>query len=132
MIHRARRQGGVAEEDLEQLVAINVRRLMTITDIAGLWIIGFLTFALSGLAMAGFYYGFELAQGLFCLGLPLSVAGIMSFRLSRRLAVKQPHGQELSGALLRSRFWTQMLAMISIFLTAMYGMYHNLSLPVGY
>lgn len=132
MIHRARRHGGEALDDLEQLVAINVRRLMGITEIAGLWIIGFVTFLLSGLVMSGFYYGFELAQGLFCLALPLTLTGFMSFRLSRRLADKPLTGEHLTKMLLRTRFWFQMIAVVSIFLTAMYGMYHTLSLPVGF
>ncbi|MEJ6402000.1 hypothetical protein [Yoonia sp. 2307UL14-13] len=132
MIHRARRHGGEALDDLEQLVAINVRRLTGITEVAGLWIVGFVTFLLSGLVMAGFYYGFELAQGMFCLALPLTLTGYLSFRLSRRFSDGQPTGEQLTTALLRTRFWFQMIAVVSIFFTAMYGMYHILSLPVGF
>ena len=132
LIYRARRQGGEAMAELEMLVAINVRRLTSISDIAGLWITGFAGFLLSTLAMVGFWYGMELAQGMFCIGLPLSVVGMLNLRASRRFSQKLPRGDALSAALFRLRFWIQVIAMISIFVTAMYGMYHNLSLPLGY
>lgn len=132
LIIRARRKGGDASDDLETMVGINVRRITSIVDAAGLWIMGFLAFVLSALGMAGFYYGFELAQGVFCLALPLSIAGGLTVRLCRAFAVDQPEGAELVRRLLRFRFWIQVLAMVSIFVTAMYGMYHNLSLPLGY
>lgn len=127
MIMRARRQGPEAEHDLEQLVDINIRRLMGITDIAGLWLIGVVSFVLTSLAAMGFYYGLELAQGLFCLALPASVVGAMGLYKSRQLQAMQPKGTELARQLLRHRFQIQVIAMLSIFVTAMYGMYHNLS-----
>ncbi len=132
MVLRARRHGDAAIADLEALVAINVRRLLTITDIAGLWLAGVTAFSLSTLAMMGFWYGFELAQGVFCLAFPLSAVAVMNIRMSRRFAQKQPMGDALPAALLRMRFWIQVIAMISIFVTAMYGMYRNLSLPLGF
>ncbi len=132
MIYRARRENEDAAADLEAMVAINVRRLTTITDIAGLWIMGFIAFSLSALMMAGFYYGFELAQGLFCLGLPLTVTGLISLAQSRAFAANQPTGPALLAALMRLRLVFQLIAMISIFMTAMYGMYRNLSLPLGF
>ena len=127
MIFRARRQGGQAATDLEGLVDINVRRLETITDLAGIWITGFVCFALSGMATLGFYYGFELAQGFFCLCFPLTFVGMMNMRQSKRYAVSQPQGEVLARDLLKLRFWIQGIAVVSIFFTAMYGMYHNLS-----
>ncbi|PUB12813.1 hypothetical protein [Yoonia sediminilitoris] len=132
MIHRARRNGDQATADLEAIVAINVRRLIAIADVAGLWLMGFAAFVLSVLAMAGFYYGFELAQGFFCIALPLTVVVILNIRLSMSFARSQPTGDDLVHALLGLRFWIQTIAMVSIFATAMYGMYHNLSLPLGF
>lgn len=132
MIHRARRGGGQAAEDLDMLVAINVRRLSQINHEVGLWIMGFASFVLTCFALTGFYYGLELAKGVFLLMLPLMLVAVMSLRLSRRYEVKQPTGAALARDLLRLRFWIQVVAVIAIFLTAMYGMYFNLSLPVGY
>ncbi|WP_342075535.1 hypothetical protein [Yoonia sp. SS1-5] len=132
MILRARRHGGQTAQDLDMMVAINVRRLLDINDIAGIWIMGFATFILSTLAMIGFYYGFEFAQGLFFLAVPLTIVGMISVRASRDFAADQPTGDALVRALIRLRFWIQSIAMLSIFLTAMYGMYHNLSHPVWF
>lgn len=127
LIFRARREGGIAADDLDMLVAINVRRLMTISDIAGVWLIGFLFFLLSVLVSLGFYYGFELAQGVFCLAFPLSIVAMLNMRKARRYAANQPTGADLAHDLLRFRFWIQVIAMISIFITAMYGMFYTLS-----
>ncbi len=132
MIYRAKRYGGEAADDLEALLAINVRRLEQITDIAGLWIMGFAAFVLSSVAAMGFYYGLELAQGAFCMMLPLTLVGIMNLRASRRYGVKQPSGEVVARELIRLRFWIQVIAMISIFFTAMYGMYYNLTIPPGF
>lgn len=127
MINNARRRSGQATQDLEILIDINVRRLLAISDMAGAWIIGFTFFVITGLATTGFYYGLELAQGIFCLVLPLTVVGKMNMSKSRRYAESRPEGEALARDLLRLRFWIQVVAVISIFLTAMYGMYYNVS-----
>lgn len=132
MIFRAQRYGDQAAIDLEQIVAINVRRLKSITDVAGLGLIGIAAFFLTGLAWGGFFYGFELAQGVFLLAFPMTIVVVMNFSLSHRFSIAQPTGEELAGALIRLRFWIQAIAMTSIFLTAMYGMYHNISTPLGF
>ena len=132
MIFRAKRYGGEAEADLEVLVALNVRRLNNLSEVAGIWILGFASFVLSALFTAGFLYDFELAQGLFLLAMPMSVTGLITTQQSRRFATKQPAGQALCAALLRIRFWFQVIAVFSIFVTAMFGMYRTLSLPLGY
>ena len=127
LIHRARRNGGQAAQDLELIVDINVRRLMTISDMAGIWLTGLFGFVLAGLASMGFYYGFELAQGFFFLALPLGFVGMITMRRSRYYAVKRPSGKALAQDLMKLRFWIQVLAVGAIFVTAMFGMYHNLS-----
>lgn len=127
IIFRAKRYGGQFADDLDILVGVNVRRLMTINEIAGVWLTGFVFFVLSGLVTMGFYYEFELAQGFFCLVFPLTFVGMMNMRLCRRFAANQPTGAALAQSLLKLRFWIQVIAMISIFFTAMYGMYYNLS-----
>lgn len=127
LIYRARRDGGQAAADLEMSVDINVRRLMTISDMAGLWLTGLFGFFLAVMASMGFYYGFELAQGFFLLALPLAIVGMISMRRSRSYALKRPSGKELALELLKLRFWIQVLAVVAIFVTAMFGMYHNLS-----
>lgn len=43
MVHRARRMGGQAQEDLEAMVRINCNRILYIGNLSGLWLIGFLS-----------------------------------------------------------------------------------------
>lgn len=132
MVFRAKRHGGDAMDDLELIVAVNLRRMTPILDVAGLWMAGLGSFILSILFMVGFYYGFEFAQGVFLLGFPLSIATVMNFRLCRRFSQKLPQGELLTRTLIRTRFWIQVIAMLSIFLTSLYGMFRILSLPVGF
>lgn len=131
LIQRARRHGGQAQQDFEDLVRINVNRLLHISSAAGLILIGFLFFLLSSLVILGFFYGVELAQAIFLLALPLSFVGAVSLSTARLIAEKRPEGEELFAALFRHRLWTQIIGMIAIFVTAMYGMYQNLDVVRG-
>ncbi|MCX8227854.1 MAG: component of SufBCD complex, partial [Sulfitobacter sp.] len=47
MVLRARRQGEQAQIDLEDMVRINVNRLLYITQVSGTWILGFTCFFLT-------------------------------------------------------------------------------------
>lgn len=127
MIYRARRQGGQAAQDLETLVAINVRRLLTITGTPALMLAGMGAFVITAAGMLGFVYRLELAQGLFCLAFPLVFVGLVTLRTCQRFAVEQPTGPDLAKALFRLRFWIQLIAMTAIFCTALLGMYVTLS-----
>ncbi|MFQ1702750.1 component of SufBCD complex [Loktanella agnita] len=132
MIYRARKEGGAAAHDLDQLVAINVRRLMQLSHIAGLWLSAFVAFILSSIAMMAFYYGSELAQGILLLMLPVTIVAVMNLRKSHQYELKQPTGKVLIKELLHLRLIIQSIGVVAIFFTAMYGMYFNLSVPVGY
>lgn len=132
MIVRARRNGGDALNDLDALFQIHVRRLILIDDRLGPWIVGLVCFALSGLAMMGFYYQVELAQGILLIGFPLTVVGVISMRHARRCHINPPALENLTADLLKLRIFIQIIGMISIFFTALYGMYFNLSVPVGF
>ena len=128
MVTRAAAQGGQAEADLADIVRVNVNRLIYIAEVSGVWIIGFGTFFLSFFGLSGFVYGFQLAQAIFLLAFPTSLVGLLSFRLALRLH----KGDALTGAalrrvLIRHRLMTQIIGMISIFVTAMWGMYQNLA-----
>ncbi len=132
MIYRARKEGGAAAHDLDRLVAINVRRLMQLSHIAGLWVSAFVAFILSSIAMMAFYYGSELAQGILLLMLPVTIVAVMNLRKSHQYELKQPTGKVLIKELLHLRLIIQSIGVVAIFFTAMYGMYFNLSVPVGY
>ena len=130
MIMRARRRGGEALDDLEDLVRINVKRMLAITTTSGLWILGFIAFGLTMLCLLAFVYGVEFAQALFLLGLPLSIVGAMAVAVAQKITTRQLAGDPLIKALLRHRFWTQIVGIGAIFVTALWGMYQNLQLSV--
>lgn len=125
MVAHARRYGGQAQYDLEEMVRINVSRLLYIGQVAGLWILGFACFLLSGLVVLGFWYQVEFAQALFLLAFPMSIVALMSLGTARLIVDAQLAGDALRRRLARHRFWIQVLGILSIFVTAMWGMYQN-------
>lgn len=131
MIARARRHGGQAEEDLRDMVRICVNRLLHISHTAGMILLGLVCFILTSLAIMGFWYGAELAQAIFLLAFPMSLVGATSLVAARQIAASDPVGEDLYSALNRHRFFTQVIGMIAIFITAMYGMYQNLDAVRG-
>jgi hypothetical protein len=126
MITRARRQGGEALDDLAGLVRINIRRLLYIGQVSGLVILGFWAFVMSALLVLAFWYGIEFAQAVVLLAVPMTLVGYLTFATARRIEAEQPQGNDLIKRLLRHRFWTHVIGMISIFVSAMFGMYQNL------
>lgn len=130
MVARARRNGGQAETDLEDLVRINTNRLIFIAEEAGLWLTALGSACLTGLAILGFYYDVEMAQALFLLGFPLTLVGLLSIASSRRIQSGEGQGEALWRRLRIHRTLVQFIGMASIFCTALWGMYQNLSAHV--
>jgi len=129
LIIRARRSMPGAVDDLQTLFDFHVRRFIMIEDLAGIPIIALSTFVLTGLAMTGFYYDVEMAQGIFLIGFPLTIVGAICQHACRRYQQHPPAPEDLVKELLRLRIIIQVVAMIAIFFTAIYGMYYNLSVP---
>ncbi|MFD2739306.1 component of SufBCD complex [Sulfitobacter aestuarii] len=132
MVVRARQQGGQAEADLEDLVRIYVNRLLYIAEVSGLWLIALGCFALTSLALLGIVYEIEFAQAVLLLGFPLSLVGLLSLATARRIRGEDARGEHLRRRLMRHRFYVQVIGMVSIFVTALWGMYQNLAIgPLG-
>ena len=124
MVAHARKHGGQAQHDLEDLVRINTSRLLYISQVSGLWMIGIGCFMLSGLVVLGFFY----AQAVFLLGFPMSLVWLISLATARRIVTQELSGEVLYKRLMRHRLYVQMLGVLSIFVTAMWGMYQNFAL----
>ncbi len=132
MVLRARRQGGEAEVDLEDMVRINSNRILHIVQVSGLWLLAFICGSLTMLVMLGFWYGVEFAQALFLLAFPLSIVGMLSMLTAQRIRRDGDEGEALRRRLTRHRVATQFIGMMSVFVTAMWGMYQNLVVgPLG-
>lgn len=132
VIVRARRKGGQAYQDLEDMVRVNVTRILYIAGVSGLIILGFVTFVLTALLVLAFWYGIEFAQSVVLIAVPLTGVGVLSVATAQRIRAEEPEGNALFKRLIRHRFWTQVIGMISIFITAMFGMAHNLAVVNGF
>lgn len=132
MVQRARKNGGQAEIDLHDLIRINVNRLLYIGQVSGLVLLSFLSFFLTSLAILAFVYDVEFAQAVFLLAFPMTLVGGLSLSTAKVIARDQPEGDVLYARLTKHRVITQFIGMVSIFVTAMYGMYQNLAVGPGF
>ncbi|MEX0283529.1 MAG: component of SufBCD complex [Paracoccaceae bacterium] len=130
MVYRARRKGGQAEADLQDIVRVNASRMLYIADTAGMVILALVCFLLTMLAMLGWVYAIEFAQAVFLLAFPLSLVGALSLFTARRIQANGEQGADLRRSLSRCRIYIQMIGAVSIFVTALWGMYQNISLSI--
>jgi len=130
-VTRARRAGGgQAEDDLDTLVRLNCNRLIHIMDVSGIWIVGFGFFMLTMLLLVGFGYKLEIAQALFLIAAPWSLVALLTIRNARLIHARHLQGQALRAHIARMRFFNQLIGLVAIFITAFWGMWHNLSATV--
>ncbi|MFN3575608.1 MAG: component of SufBCD complex [Tabrizicola sp.] len=132
MVQRARREGGQALGDVEDLVRINVNRILSIMDSGAMVVVGLAAFWLTTLVVLGFYYGVEFAQALVLLLGPLSLVVWVSVRESRRIAAGASTGEALLRRLTVHRRVLQVIGMISIAVTAFYGTWQNIRVSILY
>ena len=132
MVQRARREGGQALADVEDLVRINVNRLLNIVDKGALILVGLACFWLSVLAVLAFYYDVEFAQAVFLLLGPLSLVLWASIRECRIIAAGASTGEALLRRLTIHRRVLQVIGMVSIAVTAFYGTWQNISVSILY
>jgi hypothetical protein len=132
MVTRARRKGGQALIDLEDIVRVNVTRILYIMRESGVWLLGFVAFVHTGLMLMAIWYRIELAQGIAFIAVPMTFVGLLAMSTARQFEHDNPSGEAIIRPLLRHRFWTQVIGMVSIFFTAMFGMWHNLEVPQGF
>ncbi|WP_415184021.1 component of SufBCD complex [Phaeovulum sp.] len=134
MVLRARRKGGTAADDLVVMVRLNVIRLLYIGRESGLVLAMIVGFVLSSLAILGFFYWVEFAQAVFLIVFPLTIVGAMSLATARRLEALLLGGAATAELvvfrLTRHRFFVQLLGMMAITVTALWGMWQNLNLSV--
>lgn len=130
MVQRARREGGDAMRDLEDIVRVNINRMLYISRVSGLWLLAVAFFFLTSLFLLGFYYRVEFAQAVFLLIFPMTLVGVLSLSTARLLVEKQSIGEDLCKRLIRHRLYVQFIGMFSVMITSMWGMYQNVSVGV--
>ncbi|WP_170759724.1 component of SufBCD complex [Ruegeria lacuscaerulensis] len=130
LVVRARRIRGQAEQDLLDIVRINGNRLLYIVDVSGLAILGLSCFFFTGLATLGFYYGVEFAQAVFLLLFPVCIVMLINISAARKLRRSEGTLEIVTKILTRCRIYTQIIGMVSILITSLWGMYQNFSIGV--
>ncbi|MEO1106550.1 MAG: component of SufBCD complex [Pseudomonadota bacterium] len=130
LVVRARRVGGQVEVDLLDIVRINTNRLLYFLEMSGVIMLALVCFVFTGMATMGFYYGVEFAQALFLLMFPMAIVTLINIFHARRLRQHDLTMDRVAKTLSRCRLYTQIIGMISILVTSLWGMYQNLSIGV--
>lgn len=128
LITRAKRDDPAAAEQLALLARIKADRMLYISRKSGIWIIAITAFLLSTLLLLATVHWVEFAQALLLLLAPMWFVSFLTLRLAARVERDDPEVEALVGWLLRHRLTIQFIGMVSIFVTALFGMYRNLSL----
>lgn len=113
-------------DDLQDLTRINVNRILYILDISGSWLALIGSASVTALVITAFYYNVEFAQAVFFMLVPMMVVAGLSARSARKIDKRGLQGDDLIRQLMRLRFVTQLIGVVSIFITAMFGMWVNL------
>lgn len=134
LILRAKRTADpAAMQDLQDLVRVNVNRVLYIAEVSGSWLFLFGSAVLTALGLTAFVYNVEFSQAVFLMVLPLTILAFLTVGTARRIRRDGDTGAALVRRLHRHRFATQMVGVVSIFVTAMFGMYKNLYVgPFGF
>ncbi len=132
MVTRAQRKGGQHEQDLCDLVRINVNRMLHVVEVSGTYMLSGTCFALTVLASLGFVYHIEFAQAVFLLTFPLSLVTGLSVRTAKKARSAEYAPEMLYRLLWKQRIAVQVVGMISIFVTALWGMFMNLQGIAGF
>lgn len=130
MVMRARRIGGEATRDLDDMTRVCVNRILYIHQTAGVALVAVVAAILTCLGLLGFVYEVEFCQAVFLIAFPLSLVGILTLRTASRIAMENESGEALMNRLKWHRRAVQGVGMVSIFLTAMWGMFQNLNITV--
>jgi cellobiose-specific phosphotransferase system component IIC len=97
-----------------------------------LGLVSLVSMLLSALAILAFWYWVEFAQAVFLMAFPLTMIGALSLSTAKAIQIEDATGEALRHRLSRHRVYTQLIGIVSIFVTAMWGMYQNLDVgPLG-
>ncbi len=99
-------------------------------ELTASWLVAIWAFVLTMLVLLAFVYDIEFAQAVLFLYLPFSILMLLSLRTSLLIEAGENTGDALHRRLLRHRISTQVLGMISIFVTSLFGMYQNMHIGV--
>ncbi|MEM7641033.1 MAG: component of SufBCD complex [Pseudomonadota bacterium] len=128
MVRRASKGHETSLQDMHALANIQARRLLYIGDATGTVSTVFTFFSVTVLVLLGFLYDIEFAQAILFLFLPMMIVASLSFRTARK--VEGLDAYDLGNLLAKHRRSVQMVGVVSIFATSMWGMWVNLNQSV--
>ncbi len=128
LIGRARRGQDIAMQHVKLLSHVQAHRVLYIMERGGPWIVGSTAFLLTILVISGFLYAVEFCQALFLVSFPLTIVSTISLAGARK--IERLNGKELLTYLTWHRFKIQIVGMVSIFITGMWGMWTNINVNV--
>lgn len=126
LVQRASRYGGDAEVDLNDLVRINVNRILYLANSTGIYVTGITATGLTMLVVLGFFYGYEFAQAVFFLATPMSLIGALNLWTGRKIRATAAAGETLYKLMWRHRRIVQGMGVVWIFVTGVWGMGTNM------
>lgn len=130
IVQRANRGDEAAASDMEALARINGERLLSVVAVSGPVLTGLATLNLTALAVTGWLYGVEFSQAVFLLLFPATLVGVLTVVTARRLSATDY--ADIGKRLKLHRLYVQILGVMFIFVTALWGMYQNISVgPLG-
>ena len=127
MATRAQRSGDPDHmRHFEAMAHIYAARITLVQRESGLIIAGLMAFVLTMLVLLGFVYRNEFSQAVFLLAFPMTINGLFSLRTAQDIRARDLGGEELYLRMRRQRVLSQLIGLVAIFVTAMWGMLQNL------
>ena len=125
LVQRARTGDEECVDDVNLLVRVNCRRILKLADLSGTAMVAGSAFVITSLVVLGWVYGVEFCQAIVLLVLPLILVTALSVRTARLMT--ENGFEDVALMLRRHRLMVQGMGVVFIFLTALWGMYVNVS-----
>lgn len=125
MVTRAKRGHERSLHDMRVLAEVNTNRILAMVEMSGTAMVGIVAFLVTGLATLGWGYGVEFCQAVFLLLAPMVLVALLNIRTARIL--RETGFEDIARRLRLHRVFVQMIGVVSIFVTAMWGMWTNLN-----
>lgn len=111
---RADQKGGDQARQAEELAHLNIARTTHTFRSGGAIITALVCFVLAVIATFGFAYNYELARAFFVYLAPLALVIVLNVRLAFRLEREGIVGAAMLSALVKRRFWNQVIGLSSV------------------
>lgn len=112
--------------ELDALIHLFANRVLALSDRAGVWILGLVSFIYTVLAVAGFVYQVQFAQAVLILAFPMSLMVPLNVSTAARIISQNLYADALRASLRQHRLWQHIIAAVSILISALWGIWQML------